>query len=153
MSYTRIMVPTVGIEFLRFTTSRLMWCLRSESNQRHADFQSAALPTELQRHIHDALIESPKHLRINSVILARTNGFVKHHFQKLTNFFCVPSAKDDQQTHQDAGDGGEGGKLAVVHQDSLGQDLTEDYVQHGTAGKAQAHAQTDGTDLTQQITQ
>ena len=26
-------------------------CLRSESNQRHADFQSAALPTELQRHI------------------------------------------------------------------------------------------------------
>ena len=27
------------------------WCLRSELNQRHADFQSAALPTELQRHI------------------------------------------------------------------------------------------------------
>ena len=27
------------------------WCLRSESNQRHADFQSAALPSELQRHI------------------------------------------------------------------------------------------------------
>ena len=27
------------------------WCLRSESNQRHADFQSAALPTELQRQI------------------------------------------------------------------------------------------------------
>ena len=27
------------------------WCLRSESNQRHADFQSAALPTELQRHM------------------------------------------------------------------------------------------------------
>lgn len=23
------------------------WCLRSELNQRHADFQSAALPTEL----------------------------------------------------------------------------------------------------------
>ena len=36
MSYTRI------------------WCLRSESNQRHADFQSAALPTELQRHIEEA---------------------------------------------------------------------------------------------------
>ena len=30
------------------------WCLRSESNQRHADFQSAALPTELQRHINSA---------------------------------------------------------------------------------------------------
>ena len=26
------------------------WCLRSESNQRHGDFQSPALPTELQRH-------------------------------------------------------------------------------------------------------
>ena len=25
------------------------WCLRSESNQRHRDFQSLALPTELQR--------------------------------------------------------------------------------------------------------
>ena len=25
------------------------WCLRSESNQRHKDFQSFALPTELQR--------------------------------------------------------------------------------------------------------
>ena len=27
------------------------WCLRSESNQRHVDFQSTALPTELQRHM------------------------------------------------------------------------------------------------------
>ncbi len=26
------------------------WCLGSESNQRHADFQSAALPAELPRH-------------------------------------------------------------------------------------------------------
>ena len=40
MSYTRILVPEWE-----------PWCLRSESNQRHADFQSAALPTELQRHI------------------------------------------------------------------------------------------------------
>ena len=31
--------------------SRLsLWCLRSELNQRHGDFQSPALPTELQRH-------------------------------------------------------------------------------------------------------
>ena len=28
---------------------RKLWCLRSESNQRHVDFQSTALPTELQR--------------------------------------------------------------------------------------------------------
>ena len=27
------------------------WCLRPESNWRHADFQSAALPTELPRHM------------------------------------------------------------------------------------------------------
>ena len=40
MSYTRISGPYWE-----------PWCLRSESNQRHADFQSAALPTELQRHI------------------------------------------------------------------------------------------------------
>ncbi len=27
------------------------WCLRSELNQRHEDFQSSALPTELQRQV------------------------------------------------------------------------------------------------------
>ena len=27
-----------------------LWCLRTESNHRHGDFQSPALPTELQRH-------------------------------------------------------------------------------------------------------
>ena len=40
MSYTRISVPKWE-----------PWCLRSESNQRHVDFQSTALPTELQRHM------------------------------------------------------------------------------------------------------
>ena len=45
MSYARII-----IWFPRRTLPRDGdWCLRSESNQRHADFQSAALPTELQR--------------------------------------------------------------------------------------------------------
>ena len=43
MSYTRICSPRKG------TAGR--WCLRSESNQRHEDFQSSALPTELQRQI------------------------------------------------------------------------------------------------------
>ena len=28
---------------------RIFWCLRTESNHRHGDFQSPALPTELQR--------------------------------------------------------------------------------------------------------
>ena len=44
MSYTRISVPDWE-----------PWCLRSESNQRHVDFQSTALPTELQRHIVESL--------------------------------------------------------------------------------------------------
>ena len=48
MSYTRI------------------WCLRSESNQRHVDFQSTALPTELQRHIVESF-RSP-------LLLATRNG-------------------------------------------------------------------------------
>ena len=30
---------------------RILWCLRAESNHRHGDFQSPALPTELQRHM------------------------------------------------------------------------------------------------------
>ena len=47
MSYTRILVPNWE-----------PWCLRSESNQRHADFQSAALPTELQRHIEENIFPS-----------------------------------------------------------------------------------------------
>ena len=38
MSYARI-----------YTQGSCVWCLRSESNQRHVDFQSTALPTELQR--------------------------------------------------------------------------------------------------------
>ena len=33
-----------------------LWCLRSESNQRHGDFQSPALPTELQRHKQQGLL-------------------------------------------------------------------------------------------------
>ena len=38
------------VALYRMSYTRI-WCLRSESNQRHADFQSAALPTELQRHM------------------------------------------------------------------------------------------------------
>ena len=46
MSYTRRELS------LNYTMQfREIWCIRSESNQRHADFQSAALPTELQRHM------------------------------------------------------------------------------------------------------
>ena len=38
------------VALYRMSYTRI-WCLRSESNQRHADFQSAALPTELQRRL------------------------------------------------------------------------------------------------------
>ena len=41
------------VALYRMSYTRI-WCLRSELNQRHADFQSAALPTELQRLIKDA---------------------------------------------------------------------------------------------------
>ena len=60
MSYTRISVPDWE-----------PWCLRSESNQRHEDFQSSALPTELQRHIEQNFFCStaPKMLK-----LATRNG-------------------------------------------------------------------------------
>ena len=40
------------VALYRMSYTRI-WCLRSESNQRHVDFQSTALPTELQRHILD----------------------------------------------------------------------------------------------------
>ena len=36
---------------LPLSHSRIYWCLRVESNRRHRDFQSLALPTELQRQI------------------------------------------------------------------------------------------------------
>ena len=47
--------------------TRSCWCLRSESNQRHVDFQSTALPTELQRHI----LEQSRSSALN---LATPNG-------------------------------------------------------------------------------
>ena len=46
MSYSRIYLPLVPTNAFRRSWG---WCLRSELNQRHADFQSAALPTELPR--------------------------------------------------------------------------------------------------------
>ena len=47
------------------------WCLRSESNQRHEDFQSSALPTELQRHIEQ---NSLLNCTIDAFYLATRNG-------------------------------------------------------------------------------
>ena len=57
------------VALYRMSYTRI-WCLRSESNQRHVDFQSTALPTELQRHIEqsislcsDALYGDPERTR------------------------------------------------------------------------------------------
>ena len=41
----------------------------------------------------------------------------------------------------------------MVHQNGLRQDLTEDHIQHGTAGKTQAHGQTQRADLAQPVAQ
>ena len=60
MSYARRMEAPPGFEpgsrgfavpcLTTWLWRQKSWCLGSESNQRHADFQSAALPTELPRH-------------------------------------------------------------------------------------------------------
>ena len=44
-------VALYRMSYAREYPAKAGWCLRSELNQRHADFQSAALPTELQRHM------------------------------------------------------------------------------------------------------
>ena len=41
--------PWQGCALPNELNPHIIWCLRSESNQRHGDFQSPALPTELQR--------------------------------------------------------------------------------------------------------
>ena len=46
------------VALYRMSYTRI-WCLRSESNQRHVDFQSTALPTELQRHIEQSIRSAP----------------------------------------------------------------------------------------------
>ena len=54
------------VALYRMSYTRIMWCLRSELNQRHADFQSAALPTELQRHV-----EARRHPRLTYIMATR----------------------------------------------------------------------------------
>ena len=49
---TRFELATLALA-RRCSTAELLphtWCLRAESNCRHEDFQSSALPTELPRH-------------------------------------------------------------------------------------------------------
>ena len=57
------------VALYRMSYTRI-WCLRSESNQRHADFQSAALPTELQRRVEENMFSSQRKMRY----MATPNG-------------------------------------------------------------------------------
>ena len=43
------------------------WCLRAELNHRHGDFQSPALPTELQRHIEEGESGDPNGARTHDL--------------------------------------------------------------------------------------
>ena len=49
--------------------------------------------------------------------------------------FASTKSENNEQTRQNTGNGGECGKLAVIHEVGLGQDLAEDHIQHGTAGE------------------
>ena len=79
MSYTRI----------------LKWCLRSESNQRHADFQSAALPTELQRHLFQMRIRAP----LTAWVLYRRKGRLSTVFYRIVKILSYSKEKSRMQTH------------------------------------------------------
>ena len=57
--------------FVRWTKESFSWCLRSESNQRHEDFQSSALPTELQRQTACGMLSFAD---IPQVIMVRATG-------------------------------------------------------------------------------
>ena len=60
---------------------RKLWCLRAESNHRHGDFQSPALPTELQRQV--------VFRQTTLFIIACSFLFVKNFFHLLENFFLI----------------------------------------------------------------
>ena len=59
------------VALYRMSYTRI-WCLRSESNQRHVDFQSTALPTELQRHMRRIL--PPPCTKMHYLKMATRNG-------------------------------------------------------------------------------
>ena len=56
--------PLLVRQVLSQLSYRTMWCLEAESNHRHEDFQSSALPTELSRQVAEELGLEPRHLAI-----------------------------------------------------------------------------------------
>ena len=68
---------------------RKLWCLRAESNHRHGDFQSPALPTELQRQV--------VFRQTTLFIITLSSLFVKNFFHLLENFFLIHRPKTMNQ--------------------------------------------------------
>lgn len=57
---------------------------------------------------------------------------------------------DDEQADQHAGDRGERGQLAVIHEDGLRENLAEDDVEHRAAGEAEAEREAERADFAEQ---
>ena len=82
-------------------------------------------------------------------ILKKDNKKIRSKTGSLRISF-MPLHVDDKQTDEHAGDRREGRQLAVIHQDCLREDLTEDDVEHCAAGKAKAQRQTKRTDFAEE---
>ena len=81
MSYTRM-----GFSLNHSMQFREKWCLRPESNQRHGDFQSPALPTELQRQMATRKGLEPS----TSGVTGRRSNQLNYHAICKGNPFPVP---------------------------------------------------------------
>ena len=90
---------------------RKYWCLRAESNHRHGDFQSPALPTELQRQRVFLLLIATKRVSktpflmcgVKNTALLQCSYSIKHGRGKVKNFFrlfsifCISGNMSDIQ--------------------------------------------------------
>ena len=79
------------------------WCLRPESNQRHGDFQSPALPTELQRHMEKMATRKGLEPSTSGVTGRRSNQLNYRAIfcikRQLSLFFLWQGQKDSNPRH------------------------------------------------------
>ena len=100
MSYTRVLDPPQS-----FLCGG--WCLRSESNQRHEDFQSSALPTELQRQMATRKGLEPS---TSGVTGRRSNQlnyraiFVSEYHKQIALYYAVAGAEGIEPSARGFGD-------------------------------------------------